>query len=200
MRVEIARFVSQCLVCQRVKPERQKSGGLLRPLEIPEWKWEHITMDFVTALPKMQGRMDAVWVVVDRLTKLAHFLPYRMTYRMEQMTELYVREIVRLHGVPVSIVSDRDRRFVSEFWQKLQTAMGTELRLSTAYHPQADGQSERTIQILEDLLRACALDLQGSWVEHLAMAEFAYNNSYQASIVMAPFEALYGKKCRTPVY
>ena len=200
MRVECAKFVSQCLVCQQVKAERKKQAGLLQPLEVPEWKWEHITMDFVTALPRTQARFDAVWVVVDRLTKSAHFLPYRMTFRMDQMADLYLREIVRLHGVPVSIVSDRDRRFISDFWQKLQKAMGTELRLSTAYHPQTDGQSERTIQILEDLLRACALEFPGSWNEHLALAEFAYNNSYQASIGMAPFEALYGKRCRTPVY
>jgi hypothetical protein len=110
-----------------------------------------------------------------------------------------VQEIVRLHGVPVSIVSDRDTRFTSQFWKSLQENLGTSLSFSTAYHPQTDGQSERTIQILEDMLRACTLDLKGSWENHLHLVEFAYNNSYQASIGMAPFAALYGRKCRSPL-
>ena len=142
--------------------------------------------------------MQFDWVIIDRLTKLAHFIPIKNTHTMDQMTATYLREIVRLHGVPVSITSDRDSRFVSRFWQSLQKAMGTKLKFSTAFHPQTDGQSERTIQTLEDLLRACAMEFQGSWEEHLALAEFTYNNSYQASIGMAPFEALYGRKCRSP--
>ena len=109
------------------------------------------------------------------------------------------QEIVRLHGVPVSIVSDRDTRFTSHFWRSLQTALGTQLSYSTAYHPQTDGQSERTIQILEDMLRACLMDFSGSWEDHLPLVEFAYNNSYQASIGMAPFAALYGRRCRSPL-
>ena len=110
-----------------------------------------------------------------------------------------MQEVVRLHGVPVSMVSDRDTRFMSHFWRSLQESVGTRLKFSTAYHPQTDGQSERTIQILEDMLRACMLDFKGSWEDHLHLAEFAYNNSYQASIKMAPFEALYGRKCRSPL-
>ena len=109
------------------------------------------------------------------------------------------QEIVRLHGIPVSIVSDRDTRFTSHFWRSLQTALGTQLSYSTAYHPQTDGQSERTIQILEDMLRACMMDFSGSWEDHLPLVEFAYNNSYQASIGMAPFAALYGRRCRSPL-
>ena len=108
-------------------------------------------------------------------------------------------KIVRLHGVSVSIVSDRDPRFTSRFWESLQAALGTELRFSTAFHPQTDGQSERTIQTLEDMLRACVIEFSGSWDDHLALIEFAYNNSYQASIGMAPYEALYGRPCRTPL-
>ena len=111
---------------------------------------------------------------------------------------LYIREIVRLHGVPVSIVSDRDPRFTAHFWKSFQKAMGTRLTMSTVFHPQTDGQSERTIQVLEDMLRACVLDHKGSWEEHLPLVEFAYNNSYQASIQMAPYEALYGRPCRSP--
>ena len=199
MKRAVADFVSTCLTCQQVKAEHQRPAGLLQPLDIPEWKWEHITMDFVTALPRSQRQHDAVWVIVDRLTKSAHFLPIRMTDSVNVLGRLYVREIVKLHGVPVSIVSDRDPRFVSRFWQSLQAAMGTQLLLSTAFHPQTDGQSERTIQTLEDMLRACVMDFRGNWEDHLPLVEFAYNNSYQASIQMAPFEALYGRPCRSPL-
>ena len=118
---------------------------------------------------------------------------------MDTLSRLYIREIVRLHGVPISIVSDRDLRFTSRFWQSLQTALETQLLFSTAFYPQTDGQSERTIQILEDMLRACVLDSRGSWEDHLPLVEFAYNNSYQASIQMAPYEALYGRPCRSPL-
>jgi len=112
---------------------------------------------------------------------------------------MYMKEVVRLHGIPKSIVSDRDTKFVSKFWQSLQSALGTQLSLSVAFHPQMDGQSERTIQTLEDMLRACVLSWKGSWEDHLPLVEFAYNNSYQASIKMAPFEALYGRRCVSPL-
>ena len=118
---------------------------------------------------------------------------------MDKLAELYVREVVRLHGVPESIVSDRDPRFTSQFWQSLQAALGTQLRMSLAYHPQTDGQSERTIQSLEDLLRSCVLDHIGNWNDVLPLVEFTYNNSYHSSIGVAPYEALYGRRCRTPL-
>ena len=198
MKRDIAEYVARCLTCQRVKTEHQKPGGLLQPLPIPEWKWEHITMDFMIGMPKTIKQHDSVWVIVDRLTKAAHFLPIKATFTSEQLANLYIKEMVRLHGVPLSIVSDRDTKFVSRFWQGFQRAMGTELRLSTAFHPQTDGQSERTIQTLEDMLRASALEYAGTWDHNLPLVEFAYNNSYHASIGMAPFEALYGRRCRTP--
>ena len=156
-------------------------------------------MDFVTGFPKGKNQVDVVWVIVDRLTKSAHFIPIRVTYSMAKLAELYVEWVVRLHGIPVSIISDRDPRFASRFWQAFQEAMGTKVKMSTAYHPQTDGQSERTIQVLEDMLRACALDFPGSWSEQLFLVEFAYNNGYHSSIKMAPFEALYGRRCRTPL-
>ena len=156
-------------------------------------------MDFVTHLPRTSRKHDAVWVIVDRLTKSAHFLAVWMTFTLEEFYKLYIRKIVRLHGVPVSIVSDRDPRFTSQFWKSFQKAMGTQLSMSTSFHPQTDGQSERTIQILEDMLQACVLDLKGSWEEHLTLVEFAYNNSYQVSIQMAPYKALYGRPCRSPI-
>jgi hypothetical protein len=199
MKREVAQFVSQCLVCQQVKPEHQRQGGLLQPLPIPEWKWEDISMDFVVGLPLTLRQQDAIWVIVDRLTKSAHFIPVRMDYSRERLARLYMKEVVRLHGVPRSIVSDRDPRFVSEFWGSFHKSLGTKLNRSTAYHPESDGQTERVNQIMQDMLRACAMEFSGSWDEHLSLVEFAYNNSYQASIKMAPYEALYGKRCRTPV-
>ena len=135
-------------------------------------------MDFVVGLPRTPEGYDSIWVIVDRLTKSAHFLPVKTTYTLERYATLYIREIVRLHGAPVSIVSDRDPRFTAKFWPSLQQAMGTTLKFSTAFHPQTDGQSERTIQTLEDMLRACVIDFKGSWSDYLALIEFAYNNSY----------------------
>ena len=156
-------------------------------------------MDFMTSLPWTQRQHDAIWVIVDRLTKSAHFLPINVEDSLEKLAQLYVDEIVRLHGVPVLIVSDRDPRFTSGFWPSLHAALGTCLHFSTTFHPRMDGQSKRTIQTLEDMLRACVMEFKGSWDTHLALMEFTYNNSYQVSIEMAPFEALYGRKCRTPV-
>lgn len=132
------------------------------------------------------------------MTKSAHFLAFRINDSLEKLAKLYVDEIVRLHGIPISIVSDRDVRFTSKFWVSLQKALGTSLSMSTTFHPQTDGQSERTIQILEDMLWSCALDLQGNWDDHLPLVEFTYNNSYHASIGMALYEALYGRRCRSP--
>ena len=151
-------------------------------------------MDFVTHLPWTSWKHDAVWVIVDRLTKSAHFLVMRMTFTLEEFSKLYIQEIVLLHGVPVSIVSDRDPRFTVEFWKSFQRAMGTQLRMSTAFHSQTDDRSERTIQVLEDMQRACVLDLKGSWEEHLPLVEFTYNN-----IQMTPYEALYRRPCRSLV-
>ncbi|GJT45980.1 reverse transcriptase domain-containing protein [Tanacetum coccineum] len=156
MKADIATYVSQCLTCAKVKAEHQRPSGLLVQPDIPEWKWEKITMDFITKLPKTTAGFDSIWVIVDRLTKSAHFLPMRETDLTEKLTRLYMKEIVARHGIPVSIISDRDSHFTSRVWQSLHKALGTQLNLSTAYHPQTDGQSERTIQTLEDMLRACA--------------------------------------------
>ncbi|GKE19237.1 putative reverse transcriptase domain-containing protein [Tanacetum coccineum] len=156
-------------------------------------------MDLVIKFPRSSGGYDAIWVIVDRLTKSAHFLPIREDYKTEKLARIYINEIVARHGVPVSIISDRDGRFASHLWQALQEALGTKLHMSTAYHPETDGQSEHTIQTLEDMLRACVMDFGGSWDTHLPLVEFSYNNSYHTSIKCAPFEALYGRKCRSPV-
>ncbi|GJS77372.1 putative reverse transcriptase domain-containing protein [Tanacetum coccineum] len=173
------------------------SGLLVHP-KYPR-KWDNITMDFVTKLPKSSQGYDTIWVIVDRLTKSAIFTPMRETDSMEKLARMYLKEVVTRHGIPVSIIYDRDPRFASNFWRSLQKALGTNLDMSTAYHPQTDGQSERTIQTLEDMLRACVIDFGNGWVKHLPLVEFSYNNSYHASIKAAPFEALYGRKCRSPV-
>ncbi|KAI3690669.1 hypothetical protein L2E82_48859 [Cichorium intybus] len=166
-KAEIATYVRKCLTYVRVKVEYQKPSGLLQQLEIPEWKWERVTMDFITKLPKTSGRLDTIWVIVDRLTKSPHFLSIKETDKMEKLTRTYIREIVRIQGTPISIMSDRDSRFMSRFWQSLQKALGTKLDMSTAYHPQTNGQSERTIQTLEDMLRACVIDFGKAWDTHL---------------------------------
>ncbi|KAG8499137.1 hypothetical protein CXB51_005567 [Gossypium anomalum] len=174
MKRDISEFVSRCLIYQQLKAEHQDC----------HWHRER----------------KIVWVVIDKLTKSAHFIPVHMDYSLDKLTELYISEIVRLHGVPLSIISDRDPRFTSRFWKKLQEDLGTKLSFSTAFHPQTYGQSERVIQVLEDMLRCCVLEFQGSWEKNLPLVEFSYNNSYQSSLNMAPYEALYGRKCRTPLY
>ncbi|GJZ39537.1 putative reverse transcriptase domain-containing protein [Tanacetum coccineum] len=199
MKADIATYVSKCLTCAKVKAEHQRPSGLLVQPKIPEWKWDNITMDFVTKLPKTSQGYDTIWVIVDRLTKSAIFTPMRETDPLDKLARMYLKEVVTRHGIPVSIICDRDPRFASNFWRSLQNALGTNLDMSTAYHPQTDGQSERTIQTLEDMLRACAIDFGKGWVNHLPLVEFSYNNSYHASIKAAPFEALYGRKCRSPV-
>ncbi|GJW02533.1 putative reverse transcriptase domain-containing protein [Tanacetum coccineum] len=177
MKVEIGTYVSKCLTCAKVKIEYQKPSGLLVQPEIPQWKWENITMDFVTKLPKTATEDDT----------------------LKKLTRQYLKEVVSRHGVPVSIISDRDGKFTSHFWKSLNKALGTRLDMSTAYHPQTDGQSERTIQTLEDMLRACVLDFGKGWDKHLPLVEFSYNNSYHTSIKADPFKALYGRKCRSPI-
>ena len=157
-------------------------------------------MDFVVGLPLTGRKHDSAWVVVDRLTKSAHFLPVRTNHLLDKLVELYIKEIVRLHGILVSIISDRDPRFTSRFWGKLQEALGTRLNFSIVFHPQTDGKSEKVIQILKDMLRSCVIDYEGSWDRHIPLVEFVYNNSFQSSIGMAPYEALYGRKCRTPLF
>ncbi|GJY60263.1 reverse transcriptase domain-containing protein [Tanacetum coccineum] len=160
MKRDIAEYVSRCLTCSKIKAEHQKPSRFLQQPEIPNWKWEKLTMDLVTKLPRSSNRYDAIWVIVDRLTKSAHFLPIHEDYKMEKLARIYINEIVARHGVSMSIISDRDGRFASHLWQALQKALGTKLHMSTAYHPKTDGQSERTIQTLEDMLRACIKERQ----------------------------------------
>jgi hypothetical protein len=156
-------------------------------------------MDFIVGLPNTSLRHDSIWVIVDRLTKSAHFLSVHTTYNAKKYAEIYLDQIVRLHGVPKTIISDHGVQFIARFWEQLQHALGTKLIRSSAYHPQTDGQTERVNQILEDMLRACILQYDTNWDKYLSLAEFSYNNSYQTSLKMAPFEALYGRRRRTPL-
>jgi hypothetical protein len=199
MKKDIAGHVARCDICNRVKAEHRRPAGLLKPLDVPVWKWECISMDFIVGLPRSPKGHDSIWVIVDRLTKVAHFVPVKVDYHVEKLVDLYIEHILRLHGAPVSIVSDRGTQWTSRFWQSLHKSIGTRLDYSTAYHPQTDGQTERVNQILEDMLRACVLKYGIDWEKSLPHAEFSYNNSYQASLQMSPFEALYGRKCRTPL-
>ncbi|GKD41689.1 putative reverse transcriptase domain-containing protein [Tanacetum coccineum] len=192
---EIATYDSKCLTCSKVKAEYQNPSGLLVQPEIPQWKWDKITMDFIMKLPKTSSGYDTIWVIVDRLTKSSHFLPMKETDAMERLTKLYLKEVVSRHRVTVSIISDRDSRFTSRFWQSLQKALGTRSDMSTAYHPQTNGQSKRTIQTFKDMLRAFVIDFGNGQDKHLPLVEFSYNNIYHTGIEAASFEALYGRKC-----
>nr|GEV61055.1 retrotransposon protein, putative, Ty3-gypsy subclass [Tanacetum cinerariifolium] len=199
MKADIATYVSKCLTCAKVKAEHQKPTGLLVQPDLPEWKWEKITMDFITKLPRTAVGFDTIWVIVDCLIESAHFLPMKESDSTKRLARLYLREIVSRHGVPLLIISDHDSYFTLRFWQSLQKALGTQLDLRTACHPQTDGQSERTIQTLEDMLRAYVIDFGNGWDRYLPLVEFSYNNSYHTSIKAAPFKELYGRNYHSPI-
>nr|GEY83632.1 putative reverse transcriptase domain-containing protein [Tanacetum cinerariifolium] len=194
---DIVVYVSKCLTCLKVKVEHHRPSGLLHQPKIPLWKWEGIVMDFVTKLPRTSSRHDTIWVIMNQLTKSAYFLPMHEDYKIDRLARLYLNEIIARYGVSILIISDRDSRFRLRFWQSMQEALGIRLDMSITYHPQTDGQSERTIQTLEDMLRAYVLDFKGSWDVHLLLVEFSYNNSYHSRVRCASFEALYGRKCRS---
>jgi IS30 family transposase len=170
MKREIAEYVAICDSCQRIKTEHQRPTGLLQPLQIHQWKWDEIGMDFIVGLPRTRAGYDFIWVVVDRLTKAIHFISVKTTYNSTMLAELYMSRIVCLHGVPKKIVSDRGTQFTSHFLPQLHEALGTHLNFSSAYHPQTVSQTERTNQILEDMLRACALQDKLGWDKRLPHA------------------------------
>jgi hypothetical protein len=199
MKREIAKYVSEYDTCQRIKASHLKVAGTLQPLPIPSWKWEDLSMDFIVGLPNTSQHHDSIWVILDRLTKTTHFLPVHTTHRAEKYAEIYIDQIVRFYGIPRTIVSDRGAPFVACFWEQLQESLGTHVIRSPAYHPQTNGQTERVNQVLEDMMRACVLHYGKNWDKCLSLAEFSYNNSYQSSLKMEPFEALYGRRCRTPL-
>jgi hypothetical protein len=156
-------------------------------------------MDFITGLPTSTKQNDAIMVVVDKLSKSTHFIPVNSTCKAIDVTQVFMKEIFKLHGMPKEIMSDRDTKFTSNFWKSLMVGLETKLLFSTAYHPQTDGQTKRVNQILEDMLRMHVMHQPKKWEDYLPLVEFTYNNGYQASLKMSPFKVLYGRSCNTPV-
>lgn len=192
MRADIQKFIEECMICQQAKHLNSLPAGLLQPLPIPNQVWEDVTMDFITGLP-MSFRFTVILVVVDRLTKYAHFMPLKTDYNSKSVAEAFMNNVVKLHGVPKSIVLDRDKVFTSKFWQQLFELQGTTLAMSSAYHPQTDGQSEAVNKSLEMYLRCFTFDNPKAWSKALNWAELWYNSSFHTSIGMTPFKALYGR-------
>ncbi|GJP45655.1 hypothetical protein CLOM_g5017 [Closterium sp. NIES-68] len=195
---DVQQYVTSCATCQRMKLSRLRPAGLMQPLEPPSRPWQQVTMDFVTGLPAGPSGNDAILVVVDRLTKMAHFAACKTTITAEQTAKLFLTNIVRLHGIPSAIISDRDPRFTSNFWTKTWQQYGTRLHLSTAYHPQSDGQTERTNQTMEQLIRTTCTD-PAQWEDSLPLIEFAYNNAPSATTTQSPFFLNYGIDPTTPL-
>lgn len=189
---DVKAFVQECFTYLQSKTSTQKPLGLLQPLPIPVSVWEDISMDFITHLPPSHGK-SVVWVIVDRLTKYAHFLALPAQFSAATLAPIFLSEIYKLHGMPKSIVSDRDRVFLSHFWRELFRLMGTTLAYSSTYHPQSDGQTEVTNRILETYLRYFVSDSPAAWTQFFPLAEYWYTSSYQSAIKMTPFEALYGR-------
>jgi hypothetical protein len=194
MKKEIVEYIARCMECQKVKDEHRHPTGLLQPLPIAEWKWEVVTMDFITGLPRTNKQHDSIMVVVDKLTKVAHFIPLKTTHKEINVDDIYMREVIGLHNIPKKIVSDRDPKFTSKFWRGLFKEIRMNLNFSTAYHPESDGQTKRLNQVIEDMLRMYVMDKQSILEDHLHLVEFSYNNRYQESLKMSPFGALYEKK------
>lgn len=191
MKQDVAEFVQQCEICQKAKHEHCKYPGLLNPLPIPDSPWQHITMDFIEALPKSDG-YTVILVVVDRYIKYSHFIPLKHPFSAPTVAKAFLETVVKLHGPPCSIVSDRDKIFTSYFWKDLFRLWDTKLNMSTAYHPQTDGRSERVNQCVEMYLRCSVHDNPHKWHSWLPLAEFWYNTNYHTSLGCSPFKALYG--------
>lgn len=189
---DITKFVKECIVCQRNKVEHIPSPGLLQPIQIPDNAWQEISMDFVDGLPKSKGK-DSILVVVDRLTKYCHLIPLSHPYSALKVAQEYLNQVVKLHGVPLSIITDRDSIFISSFWQELSKVLGTKPKLSTSYHPQTDGQTERVNQCIEMYLRCMTGHKPSEWASWIPMAEWWYNTSFHTSAGMTPFQALYNQ-------
>jgi hypothetical protein len=196
---EVVNYITQCLECQKVKIEHIHPSRLLQPFPISKWKWEVVTVDFITKLPIKVKQHDSIMVVVDKLTKVVHFIHVKKTHRETNITEICMKEVFRIHGVPKAIVSDRDSKFTPQLWQGLFKGFGTNLNLTIEYHPESYGNNKRTNRIIEDMIRMYVMDQPSKWEDCIRLVKFSYNNGYQASLKMSPFEALSGRKCNTLV-
>lgn len=185
--------------CQLVKAEHQHPTKLLKPLSIREWKWETISLDFITYLPHTRKQHDSIMVVVDKLSKTTHFIPVKSTFKTMEIVEIFMKEIFRLHGIPKVVIFDRGVKFTSTFWKTLIAGLGTQIHFSIAYHSQTDGQTEWVNQVLEDMLRMFMMQQPHKWQDCLHLVEFSYNNQHHESLCMIPFEVLYGRQCRVPI-
>jgi hypothetical protein len=195
MQLEVKNFVDKCRICQHSKGRKQ-NVGFYQPLPTPEKLWDEISMDFVLGLSRTQRGVDLIFVVVDRFSKMAHFIPCQKTSDATHITNLFFKEIVRLHGLSKSIVSDRDTKFIGNFWRTLWKKMGTNLMFSSSYHPQMDGQTEVVNRSLGHLLRSLVTDHHSSWDSILPQAEFVYNDSVNRSTRKIPFQIVYGMQPR----
>ncbi|GJP69600.1 hypothetical protein CLOP_g592 [Closterium sp. NIES-67] len=195
---DVQKFVTSCDTCQRMKSSKQKKAELLQPLPVPEQPWQVVSLDFITGLPPTTSSHDAILVVIDKFSKMGHFIPTHTTARTEETAQLFVRHIISQHGIPTTLISDRDPKFTSKFWKELMSFLGTKLAMSSAYHPQTDGQTERLNQIVEQLLRAACKDDISKWDLHLPVLEFAYNNATHAATGQTPFFLCYGRYPLTP--
>jgi hypothetical protein len=194
LKKEIAEYITRCMECQKVKAEHRHPARLLQHLPILEWKWDVVTMDFITGLPRTRKQHDSIMVVVDKLTKAAHFIPLKTTHRAADVADIFLKEVARLHGIPKTIVFDRDPKFTLNFWKGQFKGFKTNLNFSTTYHSESDGQTERVNRVIEDMLGMYVMDKPSRWEDYLHLVEFSYNNGYHASLKMSPFEALYGRK------
>jgi hypothetical protein len=186
MREDVKRFIDKCRICQHSKGRKQ-NAGFYQPLSIPERPWEAINMDFVLGFPRTQRGVDSIFVVVDRFSKMAHFIPCQKTNDATHIANLFFKEVIRLHGLPKSIVSDRDTKFIGIFWRTLWKKLGTNLAVSSSYHPQMDGQMEVVNRSLGDLLRSLATEHHSSWDQILPQEEFAYNDLVNRRTGKSPF-------------
>jgi hypothetical protein len=194
MKKEVVECIVKCLECQKVKTNQRHPVGFLHLFPILEWKWEVVTIDFITKLPRIAKQHDSIMMVVDNLTKVAHFIPAKLTHKETKIVDIYMKEIFRLHGVPKEIVSNKDPKFTSNFGKGLFKGFGTNMNFITTYHLESDGKTKRVNQVNEDILRMCVMDKPSKWEDYLHLVDFDYNNGYRASLNMSPFEELYGRK------
>ncbi|MCO5604889.1 hypothetical protein L7F22_059063 [Adiantum nelumboides] len=199
LRRDVDAFVRSCLVCQKVKFDRQKAPGLLQPLPIPDKPWESIAMDFIFDLPRTPTGNDGIWAIICRFSKQAHFVPVRKKIKLEHMVKLFMHNVFKYHGMPQSIVSDRDPCMTSLFWKALFENMGTTLKFSSLFHPQIDGQLEEENCIVLDLLKCYVSEHKATWEHYLPLVEYVYNNTVHTSTGKAPFEIVEGGKKVPPI-